>query len=128
MASQIVEPQVPRARFEDVDHVGADGEHVVYAVAVGRQHCGIEDDVEQEIASDGQADDVSAAGDLVRSVPGIDALAAGVLSARILNEKDEGSGLLKYLGSKAQFDEIVVAQRLGESHRKACLDRLVCNL
>ena len=128
VASQVVEPQVPRARFENVDHVGADGECVVYAVAVGRQHCGIEDDVEQEITGDGQGDDVGAAGDLVCSIPGIDALTADIFGARVLDEKDERGGLLKYLGSKAQFDEIVVAQRLGKGHRKARFDRLVCDL
>ena len=125
---QVVKPQVPRARFKDVDHVGADGERVVYAVAIGRQHRGVENDVEQKVAGDGQADDVGTAGDLVRSIPGIDALTAGVLSARVLNEKDERSGLLKYLSGKAQFDEIVVAQRLGEGHCKARFDRLVCDL
>ena len=39
---QVVEPQMPRARFEDVDHVGADGERVVYTIAVGRQHLIVE--------------------------------------------------------------------------------------
>ena len=68
------------------------------------------------------------AGDLVGSIPRIDALAAGVLDARVLNKKNEGSGLLKDLSSKAQFDEVVVAQRLGEGHRKPSFDRLVCDL
>ena len=104
VAGQVVEPQMPRARFEDVDHVGADGEHIVYTVTVGRQHLIVEDDVEQKVAGDGQTDDVGTAGYLIGSIPGINALAAGVLGARILDEKDAGSGLLKYLGGKAQFD------------------------
>ena len=72
------------------DHVGMDGEHIVYAIAVGRQHLRGEDDVEQQVAGHGQADDIGAAGNLVRSIPRIDALATGVLSASILDEKDEG--------------------------------------
>lgn len=69
-------PKASQVRREEVDHVGADGQRVVYAVAVGRQHLRVKDDVEQEIAGDRKADDMGAAGDLVRSIPGIDALAA----------------------------------------------------
>ena len=128
IAGQVVEPQVPRARFEEVDHVGVDGERIVYAVAVGRQHLRVEDDVEQKVAGDGQADDVGAAGNLIGSIPGIDALATGVFGASVLNKKDEGGGLLKNLCGEAQFDYIVVAQWLGKGHRKASFDRLVCDL
>ena len=32
VAGQVVEPQVPRPRFEDVDHISTNGERVVYAV------------------------------------------------------------------------------------------------
>ena len=61
VAGQVVEPQVPGAWFEDIDHVSANGEHIVYAVAIGSQYRGVEDDVEQEVAGDGQANDVGAA-------------------------------------------------------------------
>ena len=127
VTSQVVEPQAPRARREEVDHVGTDGERVVYAVAVGRQHLRVEGDVEQEIAGDRKADDVGAADDLIRSIPGIDALAAGVRRASVLDKKDEGRGLLENPGHKAQFHEIVVAQGLGKGHRKTRFDRLGCD-
>ena len=123
MTGQIIEPHSQEARLEDIDYVGEHGYFIIYAVTVGCQHRSIEDHVEQQIAFDGQADDVGAAYHLISGISGINALAA-VAAAGVLNEESEGGGLLEDPRGEAQLDEVVIAERSGESHLETRLDGL----